>query len=151
MAALNEAEPGTALQLPDGSQALVEHTSPGVRAVEVVQADGRNWRLRLFEPGSSRPAFYPADLPFVAGCKTAITEGADGHLMATWETADVGPVAAQVSADTKAAGWEPQAADSALARLQGPMQLSQFKRGTQTRVIMRMSAHGASLVTLFDS
>jgi hypothetical protein len=151
MAALQGAEPGTELSLPDGSRARVEPGEPGVRSVHVEQADGNGWRLRVFEPLPERPASYPPDVPFIADCKTAITDGSDGHIMATWETPTVDPVAEQVIAQSTATGWEPEADDPAFARLPLPMQMRQFKRGTHTRVVMRMSVAGASMVSLFDT
>jgi hypothetical protein len=151
MTALRDAEPGTELQLSDGSRGKVEQTPPGLRAVQVEQADGHNWRLRVFDPTETRPAFYPDELPFVASCKIAVTDGSDGHMMATWETPDVNAVADNVIAQSTAAGWEPAADAPAFANLPLPVQMRQFKRGDRTRVIMRMSAGGASLVSLFDS
>jgi hypothetical protein len=151
MTALRDAEPGTELKLPDGSRGKVERTPAGLRAVLVEQQDGRNWRLRVFEPAETRPGFYPNELPFIASCKTAVTDGSDGHVMATWETPDVNAVAENVIAQSTAEGWEPKDDDAAFANLPLPMHMRQFRRGERTRVIMRLSAGGASLVSLFDS
>jgi hypothetical protein len=151
MAALKDAEPGTELQLPDGSRARIEPTVAGMRAVQVEQRDGRGWRLRVFEPAAARPSFYPTDVPFIPGSKAAVTDGSDGHIMATWETPDINPVAEQLIAQTTASGWEAQPDDPALQRLPLPMHMRQFRRGERTRVIMRMSAGGANVVSMFDS
>ncbi|MGH7466611.1 MAG: hypothetical protein ACRENP_01360 [Longimicrobiales bacterium] len=151
MAALKDAEAGTELQLPDGSRARVEATPPGVRAVQVEQTDGKGWRLRVFEPGIDRPALYPANLPFIPGCKAAITDGSDGHIMATWETPEVDSVADQVTAQSTQEGWVPEPDDPAFARLPMPMQMRQFRRAERTRVIMRMNVGGAKMVSLFDT
>ena len=151
MAALKDAEPGTEIQLPDGSRAHIEHTVAGMRAVQVDQRDGRGWRLRVFEPTADRPSFYPTELPFIPNSKAAVTDGSDGHVMATWETSETGPVSDQLIAQTTASGWEAQAEDPALKRLPLPMKTSQFKRGERTRVIMSMSAAGSGVVSMFDS
>jgi hypothetical protein len=151
MAALKDAEAGTELKLPDGSRARVESTPPGMRAVQVEQDDGKGWRLRVFEPGPERPPLYPPGLPFIPRCKAAITDGSDGHMMATWETADVDDVADQVAHQSTEQGWEPEKDDPAFARLPVPMQMRQFRRAERTRVIMRMSVGGAKMVSLFDT
>jgi hypothetical protein len=151
MTALQGAEPGTELALPDGSHARVQPGAPGVRAVQVDQADGNGWRLRVFEPLPERPDSYPPDVPFIAQCKTAITDGSDGHIMATWETAAVDQVADQIVAQSTATGWEPDQNDPGFAQLPLPMRMQQFKRGSHTRVVMRMSVAGANMVSLFDT
>ena len=151
MAALKDAEPGTEIKLPDGSRAHIQPSEPGMRAVQVEQRDGRGWRLRVFDPSTTRPSFYPPDIPFIPDSKAAITDGSDGHVMATWETAEVDPVADQLIAQTTSGGWETMPEDPALQRLPLPMKTRQFRRGERTRVIMSMSAAGSGVVSMFDS
>jgi hypothetical protein len=146
--ALEKANAGAEVNLPDGSRARVEEGVGGVRGVNIIRPDGNNWHLRVFPAVDTRPAAFDDRLPFVPNTKASLLETADGHMLATWEAPDADPVFEQVMSQSTQAGWQ---SDGSSPNLMVPMQLVQLKRGERTRVVMRMKVNQTGIVSMFDS
>jgi hypothetical protein len=146
--ALEKADAGSELDLPDGSRARVEEGSDGVRGVNIHRADGNDWHLRVFPPAGERPGSFSERLPFVAHCKASLLETADGHVLATWETAEPEPVFDQVVLQSTETGWR---TDPNSPNLSLPMHLVQLTRNDKTRVVMRMKVKEIGIVSVFDT
>ncbi len=146
--ALESANAGAEVDLPDGSRARVEEGEDGVRGVRINRPDGNNWHLRVFPPLAARPTAFGSLLPFVANCKASLLETTDGHTLATWEAADAEPVFDQIVAQSNQAGWQ---ADPTSPRMSLPMQLLQLTRADKTRVVIRMKVKEIGIVSVFDT
>jgi hypothetical protein len=146
--ALERADAGAEVDLPDGSRARVEESTDGIRGVRINRPDGNNWHLRVFPPLAERPQTFGDQLPFVPFCKASLLETTDGHLLATWEAADVTPVFERIVADCTQAGW---LSDPNTPRISLPMHLLQLTRAGKTRVVMQMKVKEIGIVSVFDT
>lgn len=94
---------------------------PGVdQRVQVVEG-AQGMVMTMYRPAAGRPAAYPADLPYLAGCGASVLAHPDTpeapHTVFWWVVDDVQGALAGLRAQSAAAGWVESEGDAPIPGL----------------------------------